>query len=79
MGDFNIHAPFLENGCTSVTCHRVVDNIVDSGLCVLNDGRITKSPDVSTYKETTIGPVIACILVQNAGSRKLFPVCGSSQ
>ena len=48
MGDFNAHAPFWENGCTSVTCNRLVENIVDSSLCLLNDGRITRIPDVST-------------------------------
>ena len=52
MGDFNAHAPFWENGCTSVTCNRHVENIVDSSLCLLNDGRITRIPDVSTHKAT---------------------------
>ena len=42
VGDFNAHAPFWENGCTSVTCNRLVENIVDSSLCLLNDGRITR-------------------------------------
>ena len=54
MGDFNAHAPFWENGCTSVTCNRLVENIVDSSLCLLNDGRITRIPDVSTHKATAI-------------------------
>ena len=54
MGDFNAHAPFWENGCTSVTCNRLVENIVDSSLCLLNDGRITRIPDVSTLKATAI-------------------------
>ena len=54
MGDFNAHAPFGENGCTSVTCNRLVENIVDSSLCLLNDGRITRIPDVSTHKATAI-------------------------
>ena len=43
-----------ENGCTSVTCNRLVENIVDSSLCLLNDGRITRIPDVSTHKATAI-------------------------
>ena len=30
VGDFNAHAPFGENGCTSVICNRLVENIVDS-------------------------------------------------
>ena len=54
MGDFNAHAPFWENGCTSVTCNRLVENIVDSSLCLLNDGRLTRIPDVSTHKATAI-------------------------
>ena len=54
VGDFNAHAPFGENGCTSVTCNRLVENIVDSSLCMLNDGRITRIPDVSTHKSTAI-------------------------
>ena len=51
VGDFNAHAPFWENGCTSVTCNRLVENIVDSCLCLLNDGRITRIPGVSTHKQ----------------------------
>jgi len=48
VGDINAHAPFWENGCT---CNRLVENIVVSSLCILNDGRITKIPDVSTHKQ----------------------------
>ena len=54
MGDFNAHAPFWENGCTSVTCNGLVENIVDSSLCLLNDGRITRIPDVSTPKASAV-------------------------
>ena len=54
VGDFNAHAPFWENGCTSVTCNRLVENIVDSCLCLLNDGRITMIPGVSTHKATAM-------------------------
>ena len=54
VGDFNAHAPFWENGCTSVTCNRLVENIVDSSLCLLNDGRITRIPYLSTHKATAI-------------------------
>ena len=31
-----------------------VENIVDSSLCLLNDGRITRIPDVSTHRATAI-------------------------
>ena len=58
VGDFNAYAPLLflggGDGCTSVTCNRLVENIVDSSLCLLNDGRITRIPDVSTHKATAI-------------------------
>ena len=54
VGDFNAQAPFRENGCTPVTCNRLVENIVDSSSCLLNDGRITRIPDVSTHKATAI-------------------------
>ena len=37
-----------------MTCNRLVENIVDSSLCMLNDGRITRIPDVSTHKSTAI-------------------------
>ena len=43
-----------ENGCTASTCNRLVDNIGDSSLCLRNDGRITRLPDVSTHKATAI-------------------------
>ena len=54
VGHFNAHAPFGENGCTSVTCNRLVENSVVSSLCLLNDGRLTRIPDVSTHKATAI-------------------------
>ena len=59
VGDFNTRAPFGENLCTSVTCNRLVDNIVNSSLCVLNYCKITRLPDVSTHKAATVDPVIA--------------------
>ena len=51
LGDFNAHAPFGEKGCATVTSNRLVDNIVDSRLFLLNDGSITRIPDVSTHKQ----------------------------
>ena len=63
VGDFNTHAPFGENGCTSVTFNRLAENIVDSSLCLPNDGRITRIPDVSTqsncYKYFLVTPDLA--------------------
>ena len=37
-----------------MTCNRLVDNIVDSRLFVLNDGRVTRIPGVSIHKATAI-------------------------
>ena len=37
-----------------MTFNRLVENIVDSSLCLLNDGRLTRIPDVSTHKATAI-------------------------
>jgi len=54
VADFNAHAHFGGNGCTSVTCSRLVENIVDSSLCLLNDGRLTRIPDVFIHKATAI-------------------------
>ena len=54
VGDFNARIPFGEKGCTSVTCNRLVENIMDSSSCLLSDGRITRIPDVSTHKATAI-------------------------
>ena len=54
VGDFNVHAHLGGNGCTSVTCSRLVENIVDSSLCPLNDGRLTRIPDVFIHKATAI-------------------------
>ena len=48
LGDFNAHAPFLENGCATVNCNRIIDAIVDSLFFLLNDGRITRILGVST-------------------------------
>lgn len=53
-GDFNAHSPFWERDCQSVTNVRLVENIVDSSLLLLNDGSITRIPDISTHKATSI-------------------------
>ena len=53
-GDFNAHSPFWENGCTVSTSNRFIENVVDSSLCLLNDGRVTRIPDVSTHKAGAI-------------------------
>ena len=45
---------FGKNRCATLTCNRLVDSIVDSRLFLLNDGRITRIPDVSTHNATAI-------------------------
>ena len=37
-----------------MTCNKLVENIVDSSLCLLNDGRLTRIPDVFIHKATAI-------------------------
>jgi len=44
-GDMNSHSPLWEKGCTLVTNKRLVENILDSSLTLLNDGSITRIPD----------------------------------
>ena len=54
VGDFNAHAPFWDSECSKVSCNRFVENIIDSCLILLNDGRITRIPDISTHKPSAI-------------------------
>ena len=37
-----------------MTCNPLAGNIVDSSLCLLSDGRITRVSDVSTHELTAI-------------------------
>ena len=53
-GDFNAHSPIWDTGRSDVTCARFVDNIVDSGMILLNDGRITRIPDISTHHPSAL-------------------------
>ena len=53
-GDFNAHAPFWDKECTSVSSNRFVENVVDSSLCLLNDGSITRIPDIATHKPSAL-------------------------
>ena len=54
MGDFNAHAPFWEKECSFVSSNRLIENIVDSKLYMLNDGSFTRIPDISTHRPTAI-------------------------
>ena len=53
-GDFNAHSPFWDKDCQYVSNNRFVENIVDSGLVLLNDGRITRLPDNPKHKASAI-------------------------
>lgn len=53
-GDFNAHAPFWETNCLHITSNRMIENIVDSSLYLLNDGSFTRIPDVPTHRPTSI-------------------------
>jgi ribonuclease HI len=54
LGDFNAHSPLWDSECTQVTCNRLIENIVDSKLVLLNDGKITRIPDLPTHKPSAI-------------------------
>ena len=54
LGDFNSHSPFWDNHCQKVTHQRFLENIVDSPLVFLNDGSVTRVPDVATHKPSAI-------------------------
>ena len=49
-GDFNAHSPFWEKDCSNITSNRFVENTVDSSFFLLNDGTVTRIPDVSTHR-----------------------------
>ena len=66
-GDFNAHSPFWEKGCNIVTNNRLVENIVDSSFYILNDGSITRIPDVHNHKSTAIDLTLI--------SPELVPLC----
>ena len=53
-GDFNAHSPFWDKGCEVVSSNRFVENIVDSSFCLLNNGEITRIPDVSGHRPSAI-------------------------
>ena len=53
-GDFNAHAPFWERNCQIVTSNRLLENIIDSKLYLLNNGDYTRIPDNPNHKPTSI-------------------------
>jgi hypothetical protein len=54
LGDFNAHAPFWDRLRTQVSSNRFLQNIIDSNLVLLNDGRITRIPDVFYHSPSAI-------------------------
>ena len=54
LGDFNSHDPMWENNCTRQNCTRLVENITDSSLIILNDGDFTRIPDIQSHRPTAI-------------------------
>ena len=54
LGDFNAHAPFWDSECNKITSNRLVENIVNSKLYLLNDGSLTRMPDVVGHKLSAI-------------------------
>ena len=53
-GDFNAHSPLWDKNAIHTTNKKFVDNIIDSGLLLLNDGHITRVPDVSNHRASAI-------------------------
>jgi ribonuclease HI len=54
LGDFNAHSTFWDNECSSNSNNRFVDNISDSNFYLLNDGSITRIPDISGHRPSAI-------------------------
>ena len=53
-GDFNAHSPLWDKHTSYTTNRKFVDNILDSDLLLLNDGQITRTPDVRNQKPSAI-------------------------
>ena len=53
-GDFNAHSPLWEKNCQVVTNSHFVDNVIESSLILMNDGSITRVPDIPNHKATSI-------------------------
>ena len=53
-GDFNAHSPLWDHNASHTTNSKFVDNVLDSGLMLLNDGQITRVPDAHNQKPSAI-------------------------
>ena len=54
LGDFNVHSYLWDKGCQNNSNNRFVENVLDSGCVILNDGRITRIPDTATHQPSAI-------------------------
>ena len=66
-GDFNAHSSFWEQNCSNVTSTKFVNNIIDSPFFLLNDGQITRIPDILHHRPTSIDLTLV--------SPNLAPLC----
>ena len=54
-GDFNAHSPLWEKQCNIVTNNRLVENLMNCPLYLLNnENQVTRIPDVSYHRATSI-------------------------
>ena len=54
LGDFNAHSPLWDSQCKLVSNNRFMENVIDSHLSILNDGSLTRVPDISHHKPSAI-------------------------
>ena len=68
-GDFNVHSPFgKKKHCPTTSNNRFVENVVVASLVPLNDGSMTRIPDVANHVRSTA-------IDFSLGSPQLFPDC----
>ena len=53
-GDFNCHSPYWDKSCFSSSNNKFEKEIMYSNLVLLNDGRITRIPEVKGHKPSAI-------------------------
>ena len=77
-GDFNAHSPLWEKDCKITTSNRLVDNIIDSDLTILNNGKITRIPDIKDHRPTSIDiTLVSSELLINSNWDTLTDTLGS--
>ena len=53
-GDFNSHSPYWDSKCIKSTHYEFENKILTSNLVILNDGRITRVPEVKGHRPSAI-------------------------